>query len=193
MKKALSLILATVLLLGILPLSSLPATAAEESSPMVTNNIGDQDYPYYWSQTVKAYLYEDSNGTLLRVEALKDSVVVERYNADFTYRAHIVLPNELPIFGGFYEGEDSLFLVFGQANPEEDDNKEVVRVVRYKKNWVRMGHASLYGANTTVPFDAGSLRMTQCGDMLYVHTSHEMYESDDGLKLHIARIFTLNA
>ena len=35
----------------------------------------------------------------------------------------------------------------------------------------------MYGANTTVPFDAGSARMTHSGDHLLVRTCHEMYKS----------------
>lgn len=40
--------------------------------------------------------------------------------------------------------------MFGQKNEEENDSKEVIRVVKYSKDWQRLGAASLYGANTTV-------------------------------------------
>ena len=52
----------------------------------------------------------------------------------------------------FYSGTDYHFLVFGQNNLEEDDQKEVIRVVKYTKDWERVGAASLYAANTTKPF-----------------------------------------
>lgn len=39
----------------------------------------------------------------------------------------------------------------------------------------------MYGANTVIPFDAGSLRMTEYMGKLYIRTCHEMYKSSDGL------------
>ena len=54
-------------------------------------------------------------------------------------------------------------------------------MVKYSKDWQRLGQASLYGANTTVPFDAGSLRMDEYGGYLYIRTCHEMYTNSDGL------------
>ena len=35
--------------------------------------------------------------------------------------------------------------------------------------------------NTRVPFDAGSLRMTEADGLLYIHSCHEMYPANDGL------------
>lgn len=54
-------------------------------------------------------------------------------------------------------------------------------MVKYDKNWNRLGHASLCGANTTVPFDAGGMDFAEYGGYLYIRTSHEMYTSSDGL------------
>lgn len=54
-------------------------------------------------------------------------------------------------------------------------------MVKYDKNWKRLGAASLKGANTVIPFDAGSLRCDEYGGYLYIRTCHEMYTSDDGL------------
>ena len=85
-------------------------------------------------------------------------------------------------FGGFYAGQTANYLIFGQDNPVESDQVEVIRVVQYSKDWVRQGQASLYGANTTVPFRAGSLRCDEYNGYLYIRTSHEMYTSaNDGL------------
>ena len=45
----------------------------------------------------------------------------------------------------------------------------------------------LYGANTTEPFEAGSLRMAQSGDLLFVRTCHEMYALSNG-EIHQANV-----
>lgn len=170
---------------------TIPVLTEAEQVPAVTNNLGRQNYSV-WSATVKSYLVDNGDGSLSRVEATNASVTVERYDTAYQFLSRQVLPMELPLFGGFYEGTDYYFLVFGQTNPEEDDNTEVIRVVRYTKDWLRIGQASLYGANTYIPFDAGSLRMTQYRDMLYVHTCHEMYQSNDGYHHQANLIFSVS-
>ena len=83
------------------------------------------------------------------------------------------------IFGGFFSGKSHNYLVFGQQNPKESDSVEVIRIVKYDKNWKRLSAVSIKGANTYIPFDAGSLRMTETGGKLYIHTCHEMYDDDN--------------
>ena len=158
---------------------AIPVLAAAEQTAMTSSNAARQNYTVY-ARTVRSYLVENEDGTLTRVEAGDTFVSIERYAQDLSFIDRRELPMELPIFGGFYEGETDYFLVFGQMNQQEEDSAEVIRVVRYSKDWLRKGQSSLYGANTYIPFDAGSLRMTQYGDMLYVHTCHEMYKSSDG-------------
>ena len=64
----------------------------------------------------------------------------------------------------------------------------VIRVVKYSKDWKRLGQTSLRGANTTIPFDAGSLRCAEYGDYLYIRTCHEMYASSRDGKNHQANL-----
>ncbi|MCD8336167.1 MAG: hypothetical protein LUD18_02645, partial [Lachnospiraceae bacterium] len=154
-------------------------TAVSDLTPEATNNTGDQNYSV-WSSPVYSYL-ETVSGGFMRVEYTGSVVVVEYYNSSFTLTSKKYVTRELTYFGGFYAGSDAYYLVFGQSNTDEDDSAEVVRVVKYSTDWVRQGAASLYGANTTYPFDAGSLRMAESGGYLYIRTSHEMYTSSDGL------------
>ncbi len=148
--------------------------------PAVSNNIGKQNYTR-WSEPVTSYLTKNDNGAVTRVEYIKDKVYVETYSADRKLLDQKKILVELPLFGGFYAGKNNNFLVFGQENPKEDDGVEVIRVVKYDKDWNRQGAASLFGANTAQPFWAGSLSITECEDMLYVRTCHKMYKSEDGL------------
>ncbi len=46
---------------------------------------------------------------------------------------------------------------------------------KYSKDWKSQGSCSLFGANTTYPFDAGSARMASYGNYLFIRTCHEMY------------------
>ena len=165
---------------GALVLSLFPATLAAGSGPAESSNINRQNYSR-WSSPVTSYLYENESGGLTRVEYTGGQVVVENYSASFAFLDSRTIQPELPIWGGFFAGESYNFLVFGQSNAAESDSTEVIRVVKYDKNWNRLGAASLKGARTTIPFDAGSLRCDEYGDYLYIRTCHEMYTSDDGL------------
>ena len=174
-KRACSLFLALAVMLS---LTAVPAGAAE--SPAVSRNHSAQDYTT-WSKPVNSYLFENGASGLTRVEHISGQIVVEDYSSDFQFQSSRTIPMELSLWGGFFAGEDYNFFVFGQENPSESDNTEVIRVVKYSKDWQRLGQASLHGANTTAPFEAGSLRMDEYGGYLYIRTCHEMYTSDDGL------------
>ena len=174
-KRACSLFLALAVMLS---LTVVPAGAAE--SPAVSRNRNAQDYTT-WSKPVNCYLFENGAGGLTRVEHIIGQIIVEDYSSGFQFQSSRTIPVELSLWGGFFAGEDYNFFVFGQENPSESDNTEVIRVVKYSKDWQRLGQASLRGANTTIPFEAGSLRMDEYGGYLYIRTCHEMYTSDDGL------------
>ena len=145
------------------------------------SNVNDQDY-VQWSDTVKSYLTVCDNGKYMRVQsgAIKGKLLVEYYSSDFEPLSTKLIDNELPIFGAFYDSGNNYYVLSGQENPKQNDSLEVFRITKYDKNWNKIKSCGLYGANTTVPFDAGSARMTHSGDHLLVRTCHEMYKSSDG-------------
>ncbi|MBE5872832.1 MAG: leucine-rich repeat domain-containing protein [Lachnospiraceae bacterium] len=145
-----------------------------------------KEYRYSrWYWPIELTLVPTANG-YVQVEATDSNsyasyVMVEEYDRKLKFVKGLGIPKELPYYGGFYAGEDAYYFVFGQSNAEEDDNKEVLRIVKYSKDWERIGSDSLYGANTTYPFDAGTLRMCEQDGMLYIKTCHEIYTTPDGL------------
>ena len=145
------------------------------------SNVNDQDY-VQWSDTVKSYLTVCDNGNYMRVQsgAIEGKLLVEYYSSDFEPLSTKLIDNELPIFGAFYDSSDNYYVLSGQENPKQNDSLEVFRITKYDKNWNKIKSCGLYGANTTVPFDAGSARMTHSGDHLLVRTCHKMYKSSDG-------------
>ena len=150
-------------------------------SVVETHNVGKNNY-YRWASPVKSYLKKLENGDLQRVEAIDGQVVVEVFDTEKQLLRQRKIPYELPIFGGYYAGAEYQFLVFGQENDLEEYDKEIMRVVKYDKEWNRLGEASVCGANTTKPFEAGSLRMVEENGNLFIHTCHQMYTSGDGLR-----------
>ena len=145
------------------------------------SNVNAQNY-VQWSNTVKSYLTVCDNGNYMRVQAgaIEGKLLVEYYSSDFEPLSTKLIDNELPIFGAFYDSGNNYYVLSGQENPKQNNSLEVFRITKYDKNWNKIKSCSLYGANTTVPFDAGSARMTHSGDHLLVRTCHEMYKSSDG-------------
>ena len=153
-------------------------TTMGEITPAESHNKNYHDYSV-WNRPVSSYLV-DEGARRLRVEYSSGVLTKEYYSNEGSLISKDIIPMELPLFGGFFAGSDSYYLVFGQTNYEEDDSKEVLRIVKYSREWIRQSAASIYGENTIVPFQFGTLSMTEFGGMLYAHTCHVMYKSDDG-------------
>lgn len=147
-----------------------------------SNNYSDNNYSVY-GKVVHSYFVENKDQSLTRVEYIPDiGVQIENYSRNYELLSDQVLEAELPKFGGFYAGKNGNYLVFGQKNASESDSVEVMRIVKYSKDWQRQGQASVKGANTYIPFEAGSLRMSETDDgRLYIHTCHEMYVDSKGV------------
>lgn len=159
----------------------------------VSSNYSDNDYTVY-GKVVNSNLVSNSDQTLTRVEYIGGTgVQIETYSKEFELLSSRVLPSELSYFGGFYAGKNANFLVFGQTNSTESDDAEVIRIVKYSKDWERQGQISVQGANTYIPFDAGSLRMAETNNgKLYIYTCHEMYADSDGVNHQSNMTFVLN-
>ena len=188
-----------ILLLLVCMIFNLYAVGADEIIPVqteikMTNNKGDHIYTSdNYARVVNSYLYENNDATLTRVEYVTDgNVYIERYSQDYELLDSSIIKAELPLFGGFYAGSKYNYLVYGQKNLEESDDCEVMRVVKYSKDWVRLDSCSFFGANTLRPFNAGSLRMSESGEWLYVFSCHTMYVSHDGLNHQSNMTYAIN-
>lgn len=106
---------------------------------------------------------------------------IEYYDESFQIQSKKFLEMELNTWGGFYASEDAYYIVEGQSNTAESDTAEVIRVIRYDKNWNRIGAAKItgdpdrFGGQVRYPFDYGCVEMTECNGMLYIVTGHEGY------------------
>ena len=186
--------------------SQAPAIAATAPQPVKSISIhgsmtaaGAWSYNYSpyerYSSPIGSYLTLNDDGTFTRVEAneSKAAIYIETYSSsDFQIQSTKTLDMRAPwedydretlkkpLFGGIYFGEEYNYVFLGQKNETEDDTKDVIRFVRYTPDWEIVDAYNLCHINTFEPFAAGSLRCTEYGDMLYVHTCHEMYKSSDG-------------
>ena len=145
------------------------------------SNVEYQNYRT-WSSPVTSYLTTSLGGGLMRVQsgAIDGKLLIEYYDRSYNIQGNVTLNLSYPIFGGFFEGPDAYYVLTGQKNKEQSNDKVVFDVAKYTKNWDYVASAYLTGVNTTVPFDAGSARFAMSGKYLIVRTCHEMYTSSDG-------------
>lgn len=131
------------------------------------SNLENQNYSV-WSSPVESYLTTSPDGSLMRVQsgALDGKLLIEYYDSGYNFKKTMTLDLPLPVFGAFYETNDNYYILTGANNTEKDNTKEVYRVSKYSKDWKSQGSCSLFGANTTYPFDAGSARMASYGNYL---------------------------
>ena len=144
--------------------------------------IGDYDIDGRWANPIENYLYEE-NGNLVKLEAIenydkkeKNRVSIKRYDSSGNLLEIKELPYQGEKFGGFYRGEEYNYLIFGNNNEQNNDSKEVVRIVKLDRDFNELGSLSVNGAYTVYPFDAGSLRCAEIGQTVLVHTSRERYD-----------------
>ena len=91
------------------------AVEAKAATPATSYNINKHNYTGYynsWSNLPKSFLTNTPDGGYMRVEAFGSKVLVEYYTAAFQLTSQKYIDNELPLFGGFYEGDSYYFLVF---------------------------------------------------------------------------------
>lgn len=183
MKQLLSRLLLVCCLAGLLPVRAgaaaggqLYTTAELKGHP--SENISWNQYDECGSSPY-SHLLAGADGTLYRVEySGEDGLLVETYSSALKLLNKRFIKTALPIYGGFFCGQDYNFLVLGRTNYGCSDEEEVIRVVKYSKAWKRLSSESLLGANTVFPFDLGALRMAEADGKLYIHTCHSTYTSD---------------
>lgn len=163
-------------------------TRMAEGAPASARPITAVSATNRWPHLFQSYLYEEGGDTFCVVDAkpsgVENAVAVDIYDREsFALLSSRAVPVELDIFGGFFAGETYNFMVFGQENREENDSKEVIRVVKYDKEFNRLDSVSITGGEsyTVEPFDFGSLCMAENGNNLVIHTARLRYTTEDGL------------
>ena len=172
-KKLTTLLFLFCSLLLCLTVFSQPAKAADSLAPAAQDNLNV-------SLRRTSDLVPVSDG-YMRVFYKKTAVGIEYYDNHLQIKSRKEIALELPLWGGFYAGSDGYYLVEGQSNTAEDDSAEVIRVIRYDKNWKRNGAASitsnpdLFGGEVRYPFDYGCVEMSENNGKLYIVTGHQGY------------------
>ncbi|MCQ2465813.1 MAG: leucine-rich repeat domain-containing protein, partial [Oscillospiraceae bacterium] len=160
-------------------------SAAEEAEEKVT---ASQNLPVP-SDNIKYHLINYSNlvpadDGYMRVfyddKISEGSVSVEYYDREFNFISAKSIEMELSIWGGFFCGSDAYYLIEGENNTAEDTAAEVIRVIKYDREWNRIGASNVtgdskFGHQVRYPFDYGCVKATEHNGKLYVVTGHEGY------------------
>lgn len=160
------------------------AWLAERSSGQV-RQMNREKSTQRWASACRSYLFGEGDTLFVfdvSTDEGRDILSLDIYERDtYALLESREFPMELDLFGGFCAGEDGYYLVFGCNNMEADDGKEVIRVVKYGWDFSRLGEASVTGGECGVlrPFDAGTLRMSQAGGQLIIHTSRAAYGGEE--------------
>jgi len=108
-------------------------------------------------------------------------LLVEFFDAEFKKTGSKQLEIELREIAGSYFGQDYNFFLFGQDNFEQDTSKEVLRIVKYSKNWERLGAASLRNVGITdIVGQHGNRAFAECNGMLYIRSGRTTDKLSDG-------------
>ena len=172
-KRVISVMMCVAVIIGTMISANLSAKA-ESGSELMPGTINDLSY----EKIVNSYL-SVCEGGYMRVYVDK-TVYIEYYDEKLNILSKKSIEPELPMWGGFYAAKEAYYLVEGQRNSDCKNGTEVVRIIKYDKNWKRVGSGSIYSEKgwdyeIRCPFDYGCVNMTEQNGILYVFTSREGY------------------
>ncbi len=189
MKRSISILLALVLSLGMLCV--LPASAEYSALTVTTSAAGYQSLAFpmtstlstaRWSHLMFAYQFQTSDTTFVTVNySIKDKNMVVCFDTYDIKTCKLLstktVPMELSVWAGAHYDGSHYYLAFSNSdNPSQDTNKEMLRVVKYDKNFRRVGAVNCGDGWATDMCHSGSLRMDSYGTDLMVYTCRERYD-----------------
>ena len=188
-RKIFACILAVILVSLSVPFSAYAKEYA--GSGITSNNIHDHVYESR-TRVSNSYIAVNSDNTFSRIENFGDVILIETYDSSFKLKAQGTVEFELSRFGGFYDSGTYYYLIFGQDNYEQKDDREVIRIVQYTKDWKRNDSFNILGANTTVPFYGSNTDFSVIGELLYIRCGHLTYKDNRGITHQSAMTISFN-
>lgn len=183
-KSLLCFALILVLISNLIPVSEISINASDSLVPVAIDNLDLSAVTNVKTATrlKRSYLVPNASGYMrVSFDNERKKIWIEDYNDKFMITSKCSLDLELDLWGGFYAGDDAYYIAEGQNNTEENNNKEVIRIIKYDHNWKRLGAASIKRdrvvAENSVryPFDASSCDMIEHKGKLYLVSGHEGY------------------
>ena len=95
-----------------------------------------------WAAAPTSFLAARETGGFHGVVVRKDRLDLFALDPWYRLQGTSELPLELRLFGTFYSGRDHYYLVFGQSNQSHQDDREVIRISRYTKQFEKVDSRS---------------------------------------------------
>jgi len=133
-----------------------------------------------WGSPRKSYIAKGTKGTFYTID-FSDDVKVEQYDESLESISSFTIKPELPILGTFLEGEEYNYIVTGQQNTKESNTLSVIKISAYDKSFKKKWDIPISNCNTTIPFDACNVSLTEKNRYLILHTSRSQYKDKNGL------------
>lgn len=179
-KQIISIILSIAIVFSIssaIPFSASVLTyVVEEGSEVLPedySNILSSYSPEAFGTPKTSFVNKLSNGNY-QVVVYSDLLYIMTYNSKFSLLSTQTIELELPLWGGYYCGENYNYVVCGQSyDTSLDKGGDVYRIIKYDKNFKKIVGLSLNGAETYTkrPFDSGNVSIAENGNSLVVYTS----------------------
>ena len=133
-------------------------------------------------------LFVNPDGSMGSLVADSGTIYIKAYDSSGNVIRDQTLPYELPLFGAFYAGQSYNYIMFGQNNPNLDQNAEVVRIVKYDKDFNKLSAVSISAgdSDTITPYSFSSARMAENGNQLYIAFGRTLLRTDDNSVHHQA-------
>lgn len=109
----------------------------------------------------------------------ESQLMVVSYDKNYNKIGEKNLTTHLSNYQTAYFNEDYNYLFFNQSNSSESNSVEVMRIVKYDKNWNQISYLPVKGINTIGL--SGAFSFSEQNGILYIHLAHTMYKGSDGL------------
>ena len=154
----------------------------ELSDGEVTYNKDNNNY-FTWTENQVSFLTQTDGGSLMRVEQSEQGYVMAEYtDVSGKVVSAVQIPLELEQLAGFLDGEEYYYLVFTVPDYDKIPGTEIMRVVKYDKEWNRLIACSVCSDHGGRDFtyirrisNAGTTRMAEQDGVLYIQTSMDDY------------------
>lgn len=156
----------------------IPAVYAENDAevffPEEYSNISRDVLPSIFGKCRTSFVKDLDQGGYQIVVYHSGKLYVETTDASWNVVKNCEVDLELPVWGGCYLGEEFNYVVCGQNyDSTKQDGGEVFRVIKYDKEFTRLGSVSLSSedAFTAEPFSCGNVSVAEYENILTVYTS----------------------
>lgn len=160
------------------------------------NYTGTDTFHTLYNRSMNYHLVDNGDDTLsilysppdeknkLRPEWITgENFYVERYDAQGNAVELIQRPMELNHLCAFCQDDDYYYLAFGAGDLEEN-GAEITRIVKYDRDWNRLGAASVRGdeafARTYFSVSSSEMALSPGGETLVLHTGAQLYSDAFG-------------